>query len=432
MSTQDDLPPAVFLDPWLTAKGDGLKSLSETIVEEVERKICSGMTQQRRSYAIARRRLVVENLTANAVSLVFRPDLEDTRRIAVPTAKSKPTRYDRRDYPQGILSDTLQAMEAQGLLLRHPYVFRQRATTIEPSRNLVDDISRHAVRLDDIGRAPGAETIWLNARTGKLDYRGHAPIKRRVHYDDTAETVFLRGQMERINAAANQADFRYNGDRQFPVAMRRMFLLRSETDPHAFNLSGRLFGPWWHGVKSTQRHFITIGEEPIADLDYSGCFLQLLYIRETGRLFTGEPYAVPGLEDFRAGAKEGLLSLLSRSSPMQRLTPELRGLLPEGWTARRLVEAFSEYHPAIARHFATDVGVELMNTESRVMVELLLKLETLGIEAQCLHDGIQVGQSTKSKAAEVMVEVSERLLGAALPVKEKAVREPEVYRAVAA
>jgi hypothetical protein len=409
-----------------------LKSLSETIVEEVERKIVSGMTQQRRSYAIARRRLVVENVVANAVSLVLRPDLDGTRRCAVPTAKYKPTRYDRQDYPKRLLSDTLQAMESQGLILRHPYIFRQRATTIEPSSNLVEGISRHNVRLDHVGRAPGAETIWINARTGKLDHRDHTPIKRRVYYDDTDETTFLREQMERINAAANQADFRFDGDRQAPVAMRRMFLLRAETDPHAFNLSGRLFGPWWQGVKSTQRHLITIGGEPIADMDYSGCFLQLLYIKETGGLFTGEPYAVPGLEDFRDGAKDGLLSLLSRSSPMQRLTPELRGLLPEGWTARRLVEAFSAYHPAIAQHFATDIGVELMNTESRIMVELLLRLETMGIEAQCLHDGIQVARSAKSKAVEAMVEVSERLLGVALTVKEKAVKGLDGCQAVAA
>lgn len=65
-----------------------------------------------------------------------------------------------------------------------------------------------------------------------------------------------------------------------------------------------------------------------------------------------------------------------------------------------------------------------MATESRIMVALLLKLETLGIPAMGLHDGIQVAVSNKGKAVEVMEEVSERLLGVALPVKEKAIRMP--------
>lgn len=432
MSSQDDLPPTIFLDSWLTAKGDALKSLSEIIVEEVERKISTDMTQRARRDAIARRRLVVENVAANTVTLALSPHLDPGHHLAAATAKNKLTRYDRRDYPQNLLSGTLQAMEEAGLIIRHPYIFRQRTTTIELTSGLMSSISGHGVRLGDIGRATGAETIWLNARTGEVDFKDHSPLKCRVPYADTPETMTLRAEMERINNFINHADFRFDGEPQAPVALRRMFLLRSHKDTHAFNLSGRLFGAWWQSLKSERRHLVTIGGERIADLDYSGAFIQLLYIRETGRLFHGDPYAISGLEDYRRGAKEAMLSLVSRSGEMKRLTPELRRLLPDGWTAKHLVERFSRYHPAIAHHFATDTGVELMAIESRLMVALLLRLETQGIAAQCLHDGIQVAMSDKSKAAEVMEEVSERLLGVALPVKEKPVWRPDARLMVAA
>lgn len=65
-----------------------------------------------------------------------------------------------------------------------------------------------------------------------------------------------------------------------------------------------------------------------------------------------------------------------------------------------------------------------MATESRIMVALLLRLESLGIPAMGLHDGIQVAVSNKEKAAEAMEEVSERLLGVALPVTEKPIKRP--------
>lgn len=424
MSSLDDLPPSIFLDPWLTAEGDAMKALSETIVERVEREISTGMTRQAKLRDLSRRRLAVENITANIVALSLSPHVDPGNHLAIATAKSKPTRYDREDYPKRVLAPILQGMEAQDLLIRHPYVFKQRNTTVEPTDGLMSSISRHGVRLADIGRAPGGETIWLNARTGEVDFRDHTPLKCRIQYADTSETLALRAEMERINAHINHADFRFAGEPQVPVALRRMFLLRSQDDAHAFNLSGRLFGAWWQSLKSNRRHLITVGGEPIADLDYSGAFLQLLYIRETGKLFMGDPYSIPGLEEYREGAKGAMLSLLSRSDQMKRLTPELRALLPEGWTARRLVEGFSRYHAAIAGKFGRDVGVELMATESQIMVALLLRLETLGIPAMGLHDGIQVAVSDKDKAAEVMVEVSGRLLGVALPVKEKAIRTP--------
>jgi len=416
----------------LTAKGDAIKSLSESIAEEVERKISTGMAQRARRDAIARRRLIVENIVANCAAKALSPHIDPDHRIAVATAKSKPTRYDRKDYPQNLLSAALQAMEAMGLIVRHPYLFKQRVTTIEPTGFLLSSMDAYGVRLSDIGRADGAETIWLNARTGEVDFADHSPIKRRLDYSDTQETNSLRADMERINGFINHADLRFDGEPQVPIAMRRMFLLRSMGDPHGFNLNGRLFGAWWQSLKSDRRHLITIGGRPICDLDYSGAFIQLLYIRETGRLFEGEPYLVPGLEEHRDGAKQAMLSLLSRSDHMKRLTPELRGLLPEGWTARRVVESFSRYHPAIAKHFGGDVGVELMAMESRIMVELLLRLETLGVAGMGLHDGLQVAESDRETAMAVMAEVSERLLGMALPVKEKLVRRPDTLIAAAA
>jgi hypothetical protein len=431
MSSPDDLPPSILLDPWLTAEGDAMKSLSETIVKEVERTISTGMTRQAKLRDLARRRLAIENITANIVTLSLSPHVDPGNYLAIATSKSKPTRYDREDYPRRTLAAILQAMEAGGFIIRYPYVFKQRTTTVAPTGLLLSSIGRHQIRLADIGRVKGAESIWLNARTGERAYGDHPAPKCLVHYVDTSETKTLREEMERINSFLAQADFRFNGDSQIPSALRRIFLIRSMDDAHSFHLSGRLFGGWWQDLKSDRRHLITIRGEPIADLDYSSCFANLAYIRTTGSLYRGDPYDIPGLERHRDASKLAMLSLLSRSHDMRRLSPELKEALPEGWTARRLVEAFARYHPDLATSFGRDIGVELMATESRIMVSLLLRLETLGIPAMGLHDGIQVAASDKGKAAAMMEEVSERLLGVALPVKEKAIRRPMVSLAAA-
>ncbi|KQQ73644.1 hypothetical protein ASF70_07480 [Rhizobium sp. Leaf321] len=432
MSIQDDLPPAVFLDPWLTAEGDGLKSLSETIAERVERKIYTNLTHSARRDAIARRRLVVENVMANMAVMMLSPHAENRNLLAVATAKTKPTRYDRPDYPQSLLSGVLTALQDLGLVIRHPYIYRERSTTVEPTLALMDAILQHGVKLVDIARAEGAETIWLNARTGEIRFKDRTPIKCRMDYDDTAETNGLRAEILRINAHLNESGFRFDGERQSPISLRRLFLLRSEDDAQTFNLSGRLFGGWWQQLKSDRRHLITIGGEPIADLDFRGAFCQLAYVRLTGKLFPGDPYAIEGLEEHRNGCKLAMLSLLSRRGDLKRLSPELKEELPEGWTAKRLVDAFSRHHPALRDAMGKDMGVELMATESQIMVKFLLKLETQEIGAMPLHDGVQCAVSNKGRVAEAMQEVSERLLGVALPVAEKPVVRPEGSQKVAA
>lgn len=352
------LPPAIFLDPWLTAEGDAIKSLSETIVEGVERKISTGMTRQARRTAITRRRLAVENIAANIVTLALSSHVDPDSRLAVATAKTKTTRYDREDYPRRILASVLEAMEEQGLLIRHPYLFKERNTTVEPTADLLSSIGRHGVRLGDIGRVPGREAIWLNARKNDEDRFGNQPPpKCLMPYADTEETIGMRQEMGRINAFLNQSGFRFEGERQVPISLCRVFLLRSEKDAPAFNLNGRLVGGWWQNLRSTRRHLITIADEPIADLDYSSCFANLTYLRSTGRLFQGDPYDIPGLEDHREAAKLAMLNLLSRSNQMSKLSAELKAALPEGWTAKRLGEAFGRRHPALEDSFGRDIGL---------------------------------------------------------------------------
>ncbi len=143
-----------------------------------------------------------------------------------------------------------------------------------------------------------------------------------------------------------------------------------------------------------KRHRITISGEPIADLDFVSMFAMLAYVSATGRLPSGDPYAVPGLEHHRDAAKLGVLSLLSRSNAMKRLSPELKAALPDGWTASDLVEAMSWHHPRISHLFGSDIGIELMNTESSILMAVLTELAERGVPALGMHDGINVRHPT--------------------------------------
>ncbi len=419
-------PPSIFLDPWLTSKGLPLATVADHLQVLTTPSAPSRMRSERKD-ATLRRRFLMGNIAANLAHLALSPNREAGQLLAISTAKAAPTRYDRPGYPQRMLADVVRRLEEVGILTRNPYVFMQRTTTVEPTPAFIDLLEQHGVRLRDIGRDAGGETIWLRAReeAQENDWKRNAPLgKRLVHYDDTEETARLRAEVARITEVLNNAGIAYDGEPLGPIALHRVFLIRAPNAPHRFNLNGRLVGGFWQSLKKSRRHLITISGEDIVDLDFSSMFAVLAYLRAAGSLPEGDAYAVPGLEEHRDGAKEALLSLLSRTGPMKALSPALKAQLPEGWTARQLVEAMTARHPAIAHIFGTDVGVELMHTESRVLMAVLLELAEKGIPALPMHDGLNVKASDREAALETMQSVSAKLLGVAFPVKEKPIWRP--------
>lgn len=414
---------SLFLDPWLIPQGDGLRAIAETVTERTERTERGPNTFTRQDAAL-RRRQCYGNLITNLALLTLSHHLEPGTRLAVSTAKTKPTRYDRSTYPRHLLAPAIGHLEENGLIIRHPFVFKQRLTTLEPTPDFLDLLSRHGVHMEHIGREPGGEAIWLRARTGEPSFGSEPPPKVLIDYLETDESRHLRAKVERADAYLRGADIRLDGKPYVPIALRRMFLLRSRADLESFTLNGRLAGGWWMSLDARKRHLITIGGEDIIDLDFSAMHARLAYLKIGDGLPQGDPYDVPGLEQHRAGAKTGLLSLLSRSSDMSRLAPDLKSLLPEGWTAGRLLEAMTRRHPRIAHLFGSDIGIDLMFLESAILMDLLERLEAQGVPAMPFHDGIAAPISARDVALRAMEEASKAALGVPLPVAEKPIWRP--------
>lgn len=410
----------VFLDQWLNPAAGPLADVAALVAADVERTF---KTRTRRD-AVARRGAVVSNIVANLASLHFAPGSEALGGLAVSTDNQKPTRYDRHDLPHYLRGGVLHAMEEAGAIRIHPYAAKQRQTTVEASPQLIQTFAHAGVTPHHVERIEGGETVWLAARTGRTLGFGAGRHKQVMPYADTDESRRFRAEMESINAHLATAEIAFDGELQPHAHLRRRFMLRTIGDPVGFNLGGRLGGGFWMNLRSRDRHRITVRGEPLADLDFSTMFANLAYVRCGEPLPMADPYAIPGLEGHREGAKTGLISLLSRSSDMLALKPELKALLPEGWTARHFVAAASAYHPRIAHLFGTDVGLDLMFTESQILVKLLLMLQDADIPALPMHDGIMVPVSTVDRALQRMDDAAFMTIGTTLPVKRKAIWRP--------
>lgn len=237
-------PSSIFLDPWLTSEGFPLATVADHL-QALTTPPAESRIRSERKDATLRRRFLMGNIAANLAHLALSPSREDGQRLAISTRNGtrETTRYDRPGYPQRMLKAAVESLREAGMLAVHPYVFRQRTTTVEPTPAFIDLLERNEVRLRDIGRDAGGETIWLRARQdeGENEWTRNAPLEKRlVSYEDTEETILLRAEMERITEVLNNAGIAYAGEPIGPLALRRSFLLRSPHASQAFNLNGRI------------------------------------------------------------------------------------------------------------------------------------------------------------------------------------------------
>lgn len=352
---------------------------------------------------------IVSSLVAN-LAVMHRAHLEH-RRLAIPLRHTSLTRYDRKGF--GHLPHVIEAMAIMGLLVKHPAHIKKRRTGIEATGRLLDALLSGTVA--EVGRAEGEETIWLTARMGRNAVGRKLPFEL-VDYADTEETHQLRAEMEEVNTFLATQRIELQGHRQAGFTLTRRFTLRNVIDPHTFNLHGRLYGGFWESMPKALRDDLRINGEPIADLDYASMFPRLAYARVGAEPPRGDLYAIPGLEEHRAGVKAGFAAILSSSNEMTRLPSGVKEALPVGWTGRRLAAAIGEKHPALVPLFGKDIAMDLMFTESCILVAVLLRLARMGIAALPMHDGV-MAQSTQAGAVHcAMVAVAQEQVGLALPV----------------
>lgn len=309
-------------------------------------------------------------------------------------------------------------MEMAGLVITSSADIKVRRTGLTATGWLLEALLSPSSQPGGVGRAEGEETIVLTARAGR-NGRGEKLPPVRIDYRDTEETVKLRAEMEAITSFLAKQRLELDGEPQANTRLVRRFMLRQPSDPHSFRLHGRLYGGFWQSLEKGRREGIRINGEPIADLDFASMFPRLAYLRTGIEPPEGDLYAIPGLEEHRAGAKIGLSALLSARSPMRRLPADLKAQLPEGWTAATFRNAVATKHPALVPLFGQDIGAELMFTESCILVAVMRRLAEMGIVALPMHDGIMVARSNAKAAGATMREGAREITGQMLPVAVK-------------
>lgn len=421
------------LDPRRRASGSALRALVTDVLERLDAyDKAAGTRQRRRRPADQASHAVRVEIIACELALAVLDPPERGRFIVPLGYRLQPRRY-REPALNENLPALLEHLGALGLVVvrkgTRPGV---EATSCTPTASFADMVLAHGVTLADLGRtADRGDPIVLS----RVTKDGRRREKRRIDYTDTPETLRLHAEVETINAHLAAADLAFVSDGLSFVdvgdrSLTRRFTVRG-SEGERFDQCGRLFGGFWQNLSKSRRGGLQIGGEAVAELDFSSMFTRIA-LAQVGEAPppAADLYAIPRLEGVPRSQVKAAVNALYFTSPRatrwpaqleQEDAPDLCGLM----TLKGFRRALTDHLPVLAPILAEVAGYRLMNLESRIMVEVLLRLASLGVAALPLHDALLCSSRERSLVEATMTAVSQDILGTPLPVHLKTPRRED-------
>lgn len=419
-----------WLDEWMGSASHRLTRLVEETtasVAQYERE--AGTRQrQRRPTDHANHLTAIEVTTANLVHTVLNPQ-GSRRAVLTGNAGEGFKRYDNPALgkPYRHLLDTLGDM---GLLDRQVGSRGPEgrfASSIAPSPSFQAMVAEGGFTLADLGRIEGEEVILAKGR--KTTERGDLIRVGLVDYPESDGTRDLRETMRSVNAFVAAADLTFVDDGLGLVDLsnrvqRRHFLCGSDDDHPSFDLGGRLYGGAWQNLPKSRRGGLRLEGEPIAILDYASMAPRLAYASMGLEAPEGDIYALPGLDskDVRPAVKRAFNTLLCDTFIRTRKWPaadEGDPVLPSVWGVPRFKRALLSRHPLLSPCLGSGMAPQLQNTESAILMAVLVEMKARGIPVLSLHDGLFCPVSRATEVRKVMEVAASDVTKVTIPVDLK-------------
>lgn len=254
--------------------------------------------------------------------------------------------------------------------------------------------------------AKPAEVILLRDAKGKL-----------IDYRDTRDLDRMRRRIERLNEAIMGGDL----DPTIAAPLARIF-------NKDMTRGGRFYamGASWQNMKSEARKSLTIGGEPVVELDYCTLHPAILYA-EAGATMPPDCYALDGWP--RKLVKVAMLTLINaptihkarhsiaHNDRMAELAePGSQEALAK---ADQLIKDIKRLHKPIAKSFHSDAGARLMNIDAALAETVMNIMLAQGTVVLPVHDSFLVPASKRDELESAMIEAAHQVGFYALQVSAK-------------
>ena len=201
-----------------------------------------------------------------------------------------------------------------------------------------------------------------------------------------------------------------------------------------WDLGGRLHGGWWQQVPSRYRKDILIDDQYTVEVDYSGLHVALIHALE-GKPLRGDPYELGSLlygvrkEDQREDVKNLVLMAINAETlegayqsfqsernqegrfAISHDTGERVQVTYDFELLKKLIQAFLERNPIMAKYLGTDQGVKLMRYDGEMAMRLLNYFTDKGIPVLSVHDSFIVEANQEVQLIQKMERIAQEVAG---------------------
>jgi hypothetical protein len=191
----------------------------------------------------------------------------------------------------------------------------------------------------------------------------------------------------------------------------------------SFKYGGRGFGAIHQRIPKKLRPYIHINGQPTVELDYSAFHIRMLYHLK-GIDYRDDPFEICEGPDKRSIYKAvGLIAINGDEKKPYKVSYAIRYKLIEMGIPlpidekeierfiNLLINRFRDAHPDIADCLYNDKGIHLMNIDSRIMNNILMKLIDQGILGLSVYDSIIVAEQHQDYLYQLMMDEYEKEMG---------------------
>ena len=185
----------------------------------------------------------------------------------------------------------------------------------------------------------------------------------------------------------------------------------------SLKFGGRFYGSFYQGISKEIRQYIQINGNDTVELDYSGLHIRMLY-DQLKIACPGDPYAIDdGVRRSKEEADEirnayKLVALISVNAKKRGAHIAVRDALSDGGfkcarnlnTVIRMKELFKDQHKPIEKYLFSGIGIELQNTDSHIIEDVLKVLYDKGIIGLPIHDSVIIEKEHEALLYELMME----------------------------
>lgn len=302
-------------------------------------------------------------------------------------------------------------------------------TRVRPKRSMLDWLVQqklvfpyHPRGQQTPKRGPENSLLFVSVDNGEGN-RGLEPLDRSL----SPEEAVLRPLNKALSEQRLKCSFRdyqqYVDLYDFKRGRPRYRLTGNKTLRRVFTeedgRGGRLYGHWVQRLPKELRRRLTVGSKPMAELDYNGMQLALLYA-DVGKQLPDQAdlYSIPGFK--RDDMKAVFLRTVGTATREQTVAA-LRKMLHEQGRSRQgraeaLYDAFWGFHAEVCPHCRAEseaAWVRLQELDSLLALRVLRKLLDKGITAIPIHDSFLVEEPHVDTTETIMVKEFDELFGVA-------------------